>query len=73
MRCEDDPELQPYTHQRQIDIIPCDQGAYSGIQAVRRYINTLLEAPLMKLRSYGLLQCHSAQDLNILFIKDAEM
>lgn len=73
MRTEDDPELLPYTHQRQIDIVVCPQGAYSGIQVVRKHLNGLMDFSLTKLRTHGIVEGGiSAHDVNVLVLKDAE-
>jgi len=72
LRCEDDPELQPYTHQRQIDIVVCEQGAYNGIQAVRKLLNDLMAVHLRKLQEFGILQCDNPSELNFLLIQEAE-
>lgn len=72
MRAEDDPELAPYTHQRQIDIVVCPQGTYSGIQTVRRHLNSLMEFSLQKLHSSGMVQCSNPHDVNFLVVREAE-
>ena len=72
LRSEDDPELQPYTHQRQIDIVVCEQGAYNGIQAVRKLLNDLMEVHVNKLIEFGILQCESVNQLNYLHVQESE-
>eukprot|EP01032_Pedospumella_encystans_P009852 gene9852-11566_t len=72
LRSEDDPELQPYTHQRQIDIVVCEQGAYNGIQAVRKLLNDLMERHVYKLAEFGIVQCDSVNQLNFLHVQEAE-
>jgi ERCC4-related helicase len=72
LRAEDDPELAPYTHQRQIEVVVCQQGAYNGIQAVRKHINSLMNFALGKLLAHGMVDCSSAQEVNFLHLKEAE-
>lgn len=79
LRSEDDPEIVPYTHQRQIDIVVCEQGVYSGIQAVRKQLNELIDVHLRKLVEYGIMQCDgvsggipTANDVNFLHVVEAE-
>jgi ERCC4-related helicase len=72
MRAEDDPELVPYTHQRQIDIVVCQQGAYSGIQTVRTRLNVLMGYALQKLNANNIIACSNPHDVNFLVVKDAE-
>lgn len=72
LRLEDDPELAPYTHQRQIDVVVCGQGSYHGIQSVRKYIDSLLDILIQKLAEFGIIDCASAQELSFLIVKEAE-
>jgi len=72
LRAEDDPGLQQYKHERQIDIVPCEQGTYSGIQAIRRKINELMDFSLVKLATHKMIGCTSPQEVNFLFVNEAE-
>ena len=71
LRAEDDPEVLPYTHQRQIDVVVCDQGAYCGVQAVRKYLNALMQIPLELLSAHNILPLDNAEALTVLHIADA--
>lgn len=72
IRAEDDPEIVPYTHLRQIDIVVCMQGAYNGIKAVREHLNVLMQLHVDKLNRSRIVDCESAAALNILYMQEAE-
>jgi Fanconi anemia group M protein len=72
LRAEDDPEVLPYTHQRQMEVVVCEQGAYSGIQSARRAVNVLLQVPLDCLAQAGVMGSVAAVTLNLFHIQDAE-
>lgn len=72
IRAEDDPEIVPFTHLRQIDVVVCTQGTYGGIQAVRKHLNILLQLHLDKLNKFQIVDCESAAALNFLHIQEAQ-
>lgn len=72
LRAENDPELQPYTHERQIDIVVCEHGKYNGQQVVRKRLNALMDIPLQLLRERGITSCGSAHDVSILVVNDMD-
>lgn len=72
IRCEDDPELAPYRHERMVETVRCPFGAFHGIQSVRRTINELMAAPLVSLNVHGVIQCAVPDGLNMFVVNEAE-
>jgi ERCC4-related helicase len=72
LRTEDDPEVVPYTHERQIDVIPCEHGSFHGQQALRKLVNSLLQVPVQKLHNHSLMSCGVASEVNVLYVGEAE-
>ena len=36
MRAEDDPDIAPYVHEKQIEFIKCEKGAETAVQIIKK-------------------------------------
>lgn len=72
IRTEDDPEIVPYIHQRQIEHIVCPRGVVQGVAEVRKQLNSLIQFPLQCLVQCNIISADNPNALNYLVIEDAD-
>ncbi len=72
IRAEDDPEVAPYRHERQIETILCPQGTFHGVAGLKKQVNDLLTAPMQRLHEHGIIACSQAHLLNVFMLNEAD-
>ena len=71
IRTEDDPEVAPYRHERQIESVTCCYGKFHGVTALKGLVNDLMVEPLARLHSHGLIACDQPKLLNTVLVNEA--
>lgn len=70
IRTEDDPDIAPYCHDKQIEVISCKAGLEAGLDTLRQHLNCFMEPIVATLHGNGLLPCSKPKELNLLAINE---
>ena len=71
VRTEDDEDVAPYVHDRQIEVVKCSETKHISVaQILRNEINAAIEEPLSVLRVNQLILCSGANFVNNMIIEE---
>ncbi len=72
IRTEDDPDVTPYVHEKQIEIIKCDEAIIPFPQQIKEEINNLLSKPLRDFSSNKLIFSTQPSNFNRFVLNQVE-
>lgn len=72
LRTEDDPDVAPFVHHKDVEVVRCEEAVVSGPQQIRDELHGLLARPLADLQAHGLVVCATPQSLNRLVLREIE-
>lgn len=71
VRSEQDADLLPFVHEKQIETIRCPPGLTDGVPAIKNKLTDLMKPLLQRLNDWQLLYCNNPNNINSLLLNEA--